>query len=127
MTMMFEPEDLAVASPATVSRCGMIYMEPNSLGYDVLFQSWLAKIPPVLGAKVRAQLTRLFDIYVPGVLPFLRRNCVEPLPTINNCLVEALLNMIDTFFAEIGSVDVEALRLEHQFDALRRRAIVFNE
>lgn len=105
MTMMFEPEDLAVASPATVSRCGMIYMEPTSLGYDVLLQSWLQKIPAVLGNRTRALVNKLFDDYVPTVLSQLRRTLTEPLPTVNNCLVEALLNLLDTFFNEYHEQD----------------------
>jgi hypothetical protein len=94
MTMMFEPEDLAVASPATVSRCGMIYMEPNSLGFDVLFQSWLNKLPHALGSKTKSILSALLDTYVGGLLPHMRRHYIEPLPTVNNCLVEALLNLL---------------------------------
>ena len=51
MTMMFEVEDLKVASPATVSRCGMVYMEPESIGLEPFVTSWLNTLPEKIKAN----------------------------------------------------------------------------
>ena len=39
--MLFEVEDLAVASPATVSRCGMVFNDIVDLGWQPYVDSWL--------------------------------------------------------------------------------------
>lgn len=57
--MMFEVQDLAVASPATVSRCGMVYLEPSVLGLIPFTECWLKQLPEALKLYTE-QLKSLF-------------------------------------------------------------------
>ena len=60
---MFEVADLAVASPATVSRCGMVYLEPSILGLQPFVECWLKKIPDAVYIH-RPRLEELFNAFL---------------------------------------------------------------
>ena len=105
MSMIFETNDLSVASPATVSRCGMVYMEPESLGNTPLILSWFQTLPKLIPMKTRLKLMSYFDIYLQLSLTFLRRFLTEIALTIDNNLTESLMRLLDCFFAPFVEQD----------------------
>lgn len=88
-------EDLAVASPATVSRCGMVYMEPQALGLTPLIMSWINTLPSSFTQEHRDMISKLCKAFIEPAITFVRRNCKETIRTVNNNLCASCLRLLE--------------------------------
>ena len=110
ITIMFEVEDLVVASPATISRCGMIFMEPSALGLSPLIQSWTKKISELFNGyetKIPSILKDLLDRYLEDAVSFVRKRVKEPCPSVDNNLAASVMRIIETFFEKFSAPEAK--------------------
>lgn len=102
MNLIFEVQDLAAASPATVSRCGMVYVEPSSMGWKPLKQSWLRMMTenycPLRDYML--MIEALIDWLVDPCIDVVKRYCKEPIPTSSINLARSCLNLYESFLDE---------------------------
>ena len=121
ITMMFEVEDLVHASPATVSRCGMVYMEPSAVGLMPHAKKWMeTKLPQSIvnspeDANVYQRIENLFEMCLEENIHFIRKNIKEPCPTTDINLAYALFSLLDCFlakFKETSSLKISKIELE---------------
>ena len=66
--------DLQYASPATVSRCGMVYVDPKNLGYMPYWERWVNSLP---SEGDRREFSRLFDKYVKACISLILEGMVD--------------------------------------------------
>ena len=103
-TFMFEVQDLKVASPATVSRCGMVFLEPFYLdgGWKPVAKSLINTLSQSMGNKFRgARALELLEKLCPDSLSFLRASCKEYVPSVDAQLVVSCLHLLQGFLTTV--------------------------
>ena len=94
--MMFEPIDMAVTSPATVSRVGMVYLQPHEMGWEHLFKSWKNELPKAFNEDQTKVLDNLVYTLVQPVIDHVRKDSVEEAPTEDQNLIVSQLRILRT-------------------------------
>ncbi|XP_071376580.1 dynein axonemal heavy chain 11 [Centroberyx affinis] len=97
MRLLFEISHLKAATPATVSRAGILYVNPQDLGWSSYVTSW---IDTRHAQSERANLTILFDKYVPYCLEQVRCNLKTITPIPENSMVQTLCSLLDCLLTE---------------------------
>ena len=117
MRMVFEISSLQNATPATVSRAGILYINDTDVGYDPYVQSWLALRNTELE---KSTLPDLFARYLAKIMEFFvgsKMETVVPTPLIN--LVMSMCQLIEGILrTNIGDRDAASLERVFLFAAM---------
>lgn len=124
--MICETFDLQYASPATISRCGMVWVDPKNLGYRPFFERWLrlrfGNGVSIEDSKLGASdfFMMLFEKYVPKSIDMILSGLVDGemgpklqlvIPISNLEMVKQLCSMCDAFLPVdiTDNADIEGL------------------
>ncbi|PSN39336.1 Dynein beta chain [Blattella germanica] len=92
MRLIFEISSLRVATPATVSRAGILYINPQDLGWNPFVTSWIDRREQ---QSEKANLTILFDKYVPPCLEACRTRFKKITPIAEISHIQMLCHLLD--------------------------------
>ncbi len=99
MRLLFEISHLRNASPATVSRAGVLYINETDVGWQPYVQSWvdqMAQDHAHLDQKATATLESLFSNYVPTALEHMRKEKWKHItPLADMSMVQALCTLLE--------------------------------
>ncbi|XP_057668614.1 dynein beta chain, ciliary [Diorhabda carinulata] len=92
MRLLFEITNLKTATPATVSRAGILYINPQDLGWNPYVTSWIEtrEIP-----AEKSNLIMLFDKYIPACLENVKTRFKKIIPIVETSHLSMLCHLLD--------------------------------
>lgn len=96
MNLMFEVENLNYASPATVSRCGMVFLQPEQLGWEPLLDAYIKyKLPEVLKPMAKWIRTKMDWLLTPTLI-YAQKNGRFPFKIDEMQMVQSTIKIFDS-------------------------------
>ncbi|XP_015272477.1 PREDICTED: dynein heavy chain 17, axonemal [Gekko japonicus] len=92
MRLVFEISHLRTATPATVSRAGILYINPADLGWNPVVNSWIERREV---QSEKANLMILFDKYLPTCLDKLKFGFKKITPVPEVTVVQTILYLLE--------------------------------
>ncbi|BES91272.1 dynein heavy chain [Nesidiocoris tenuis] len=92
MRLLFEISNLRTATPATVSRAGILYINPTDLGWNPYVTSW---VEARKSENEKMNLTMLFDKYIPPLLEATKTRFKKVTPIAEIAHIEMLCTLLN--------------------------------
>ena len=94
-------------------------MEPEALSLTPLVKSWLRSLPPKI--EKRQSLVDKLDSLYQNILDdscyYMRKNCIEPVTTVNNNLCQSSFRILDSYFSKYHDTEIKKIE-ETEIDDL---------
>eukprot|EP01042_Synura_sphagnicola_P000546 gene546-588_t len=111
MSLVFETQDLRVASPATVSRAGMIYIDSSEMSWECYTTSWIQN--KFDDDELKTFLKDLFEKWVGKTLKFKELHCHEPVKISDFNAVISLCSLFEALSKSESSFKKETLGADY--------------
>ena len=113
MRMVFEIESLRNATPATVSRAGILFINETDIGWAPFATSWTERRD---SDTEKSCLPGFFDKYIPQLIAMLKEKGVEYLtPVMTISKVSALCHLLEGYLSSVPESEKDGHRIERLF------------
>ncbi|XP_026818275.1 dynein heavy chain 6, axonemal-like [Rhopalosiphum maidis] len=106
--MFFEVDDLSQASPATVSRCGVVYINTSDVGWLPYVHSWINKLQNDViksSTELKNYMKFLFKTYVDDGFSFINKYCLAPIKQVEISKATMMCTILESLLTDPVSFD----------------------